>query len=61
MPTEKVEATVSAKVHDEVVAELETTKKALAEAQKSNADLIEAFNRLLKEYNDMHVALLFKK
>ena len=39
---------------EELTAENEQVKKAYAE-------LAEAFNKLLKEYNDLHVTLLFKK
>ena len=59
--TEADEATVSAKVHDEVVAELAKTKEELTKCKESYETVVTVFNKLLQEYNEMHVAMLLKK
>lgn len=51
--TKKVE-TVSKEEHDKVVEEL-------AKSQEAYGTLVNAFNKLLQEYNEQHVALLLKK
>ena len=43
------------------VEEHEATVKELEEAKKAYSNLANAFNKLLKEYNEMHVAMLFKE
>lgn len=41
--------------------EYEAVKAELAKAKEAYSDLVAAFNKLLQEYNELHVALLLKK
>ena len=54
MAEEKKESVITAEQHEAVL-------KELAECKAAYDDLANAFNKLLKDYNDLHVASLFKK